>query len=72
MIGLPDYSLDKVRKILNTAARILHRVPKSDHITETLMVLPVHQRVTLKILIRMYEAYPETAPQYMLLDCSLC
>ena len=27
--------------------------------------LPVHQRVTLKILILTYQAYHETAPQYL-------
>ena len=37
--GLPEYSLDRLQKILNTAARILRRVPKFDHITETLMDL---------------------------------
>ena len=47
--GLPEYSLDRLQKILNTAARILRRVSKSDYITETLMDLQwlsVHQRVT--------------------------
>ena len=49
---LPEYSLDRLQKILNTAAGMLRRVPKFDHITETLMDLqwlPVHQRVTFKI-----------------------
>ena len=66
--GLPEYSLDILQKILNTAARILRRVPKFDHITETLMDLhwlPVHQRVTFKILILTYQAYHGTAPQYL-------
>ena len=39
LYGLPEYSLDRLQKILNTAARILRRVPKFDHITETLMDL---------------------------------
>ena len=66
LYGLPEYSLDRLQKILNTAARILRRVPKFDHITETLMDLhwlPVHQRVTFKILILTYQAYHGTAPQ---------
>ena len=53
---------------MNTAARIRCRVPKFDHISETLMTLqwlPVHQRVTLKILILTYQAYDEAAPQYL-------
>ena len=65
---MPEYSLDGLQKILNTATRILRRVPKFDHISETLRDLhwlPVHQRVTFKILILMYQAYHETAPQYL-------
>ena len=54
LYGLPEYSLDRLQKILNTAARILCRVPKS-----------VHQRVTFKILILTYQTYHGTAPQYL-------
>ena len=39
LYGLSEYSLDRLQKILNTAARKLRRVPKFDHITETLMDL---------------------------------
>ena len=68
LYGLPKYNLDRLQKILNTAARILRRVPKFPHIFETLMDphwLPVHQRVTFKILILTYQVYYETAPQYL-------
>ena len=68
LYGLPECSLDRLQKILNTAARMLRRVSKSDHITETLMDLhwlSVHERVTFKILILTYYAYHETAPQYL-------
>ena len=68
LYGVPECSLDGLQKILNTATRILRRVPKFDHISETLRDLhwlPVHQRVTFKILILMYQAYHETAPQYL-------
>ena len=68
LYGLPEYSLDRLQKIMNTAACILRKVPKFDHITETLMDLhwlPVHQRVTFKILILTYQAYHGTAPQYL-------
>ena len=30
LYGLSEYSLDRLQKILNTAARILRRVPKFD------------------------------------------
>ena len=65
---LPEYSLDRLLKILNTAGRILRRVRKFDDITETLMDLhwlPVHQPVTFKIFILTYQAYHGTAPQYL-------
>ena len=65
---MPEYSLDGLQKILNTAARILRRIPKFDHISETplgLHWLQVHQRVAFKILIPTYQAYHETAPQYL-------
>ena len=69
LYGLPEYSLHILQKILKTAARILCRVLKFDHISvklsETLHWLPVHQRVIFKILILMYQAYHETAPQYL-------
>ena len=69
LYGLLAYSLDRLQKILNTAARILRRVSKFDHISETLLDfhwLPVHQRVTFKILIVTYQAYHETAPHYLI------
>ena len=68
LYGLPKYSLDRLQKILNTAARILRRVLKIPPIIETLMDLhwfPVHQRVTFKILILTYQANYETAPKYV-------
>ena len=62
LYGLPEYSLDSLQNILLTASRILRRVPKFDHISETLMDLhwlPVHKRVTFKIPILTYQAYYE-------------
>ena len=68
LYSLPKYSLNGLQKILNTAARILRRVPKFNHISETLMDLhwlPVHQRVTFKMIILTYQAFYGTAPQYL-------
>ena len=61
--ALTDY-----KKIVNTAARILCRIPKFGHISETLMDLywlPVQQRVLFKVLILTYQAYHKTAPDYL-------
>ena len=53
---------------MNTAAHIVCKIPKFDHITKTLLDLhwlPIHQRILVKILIPTYQAYHKTAPQYL-------
>ena len=68
LYGLPDSSLFRLQKILNTAARILCRISKHDHISSTLRDLhwlPIRQRITFKILILTYQAYHHTAPLYL-------
>ena len=65
LYGLPDCSLSRLQRIMNTAARILCKFPKFDHITKTLLDLhwlPIHQRILFKILILTYQAYHKTAP----------
>ena len=39
LYGLPDCSLSRLQRILNTAARILCKIPKFDHISKTLLDL---------------------------------
>ena len=68
LYGLPDCSLSRLQRILNTAARILCKIPKFDHISKTLLDLhwlPIQQRILFKILILTYQAYHKTAPQYL-------
>ena len=68
LYGLPDCSLSRLQRILNTAARILCKIPKFDHITKTLLDLhwlPIQQRILFKILILTYQAYHKTTPQYL-------
>ena len=68
LYGLPDCSLSRLQRILNTAARILCKIPNFNHITKTLLDLhwlPIQQRILFKILILTYQAYHETAPQYL-------
>ena len=68
LYGLPDCSLSRLQRIMNTAARILCKIPKFDHITKTLLYLhwlPIYQRILFKIRILTYEAYHKTAPQYL-------
>ena len=60
-----------VKRIKRSTTTYRHRIQLSTQalaITETLMDLhwlPVHQRVTFKILILTYQAYHGTAPQYL-------
>ena len=68
LYGLPDQSLNRLQRIVNTAARILCRIPKFGHISGTLMDLhwlPVQQRVLFKVLILTYQTYHKTAPRYL-------
>ena len=54
--------------VLNTAARILKKIPKFSHITDILKDLhwlPIRQRITFKILLLTYQAYHNTSPDYL-------
>ena len=68
LYGMPDSTLFRLQKVLNTAARILKKVPKFSHITDILKDLhwlPIRQRITFKILLLTYQAYHNTAPDYL-------
>ena len=61
-------TLFRLQKVLNTAARILKKIPKFSHITDILKDLhwlPIRQRITFKILLLTYQAYHNTAPDYI-------
>ena len=68
LYGMPDSTLFRLQKVLNTAARILKKIPKFSHITDNLKDLhwlPIRQRITFKILLLTYQAYHNTAPEYL-------
>ena len=68
LYGLLDCRLSRLQRIMNTAARILCKIPKFYHITKTLLDLQwihIHQRILFKILILTYQAYHKTSPQYL-------
>ena len=68
LYGLSDNSLYRLRKIQNTAARNLARLPRFSHISATLFDLhwlPIRYRITFKICILTYQAYHRTAPSYL-------
>ena len=62
------FACNRLQRILNTAARILGRIPKYGHISETLMDLHrllVQLLVLIEVLILTYQAHHETAPEYV-------
>ena len=66
--GLPDRQINRLQRVLNTAARIVSLRPKFEHITPVLMDLhwlPVAQRIKFKVLLLAYQAYYGLAPSYL-------
>ena len=57
-----------LQKALNTTSRILKKNTKFSHITDSLKDrhwLLIRQRITFKILLLTYQAYHNTAPEYL-------
>ena len=73
--GITKQQLDRVQKLLNTAARLLLRIPKFDHISaairDTLHWLPVSHRVLFKICILVWNSITRTGPSYLQELCVL-
>ena len=58
LIGLPQYELQKLQKVFNTAARIVTRTCPDAHITPVLKPLhwlPIEARLQIKILITVFK-----------------
>ena len=68
LFGLPDRELMKIQRVQNTAARLLLRVSRREHITpalESLHWLPIHQRCVYKILLITFKALKGKAPAFI-------
>ena len=66
--GLPTFLIDRLRNVQNSAARIITRTKKYDHIKPVLKQLhwlPVNQRINYKILLLTYKALNGQAPSYI-------
>ena len=66
--GINEKLVHKLQLTQNAAARILTRTKKFDHITPVLSKLhwlPIHQRITFKILVLTWKALNGTAPEYL-------
>ncbi|XP_030853203.1 uncharacterized protein LOC115929122 [Strongylocentrotus purpuratus] len=68
LINLPSSHLTKLQHIQNTAARLLTRTRKYEHITpilRSLHWLPIPQRIQFKVLLLTYKARNGLAPVYI-------
>ncbi|KAK2897110.1 hypothetical protein Q8A73_013490 [Channa argus] len=68
LIGIPGRSLQKLQYVQNSAARILIRVRKHQHITpvlRTLHWLPIHLRIDYKVCLLTHQCIHGNAPQYL-------
>ena len=68
LYGLPDNTLQKLQRVLNTAARLVYQENKYCHITPLLQELhwlPVRMRVHFKILLLTFKAIYGLAPMYL-------
>ena len=69
LAGIPDYVLDKLQMVLHNAARLITRLDRKDHITDTLIELhwlPIAARIDYKILVLTYKALNDLGPSYLL------
>eukprot|EP00057_Strongylocentrotus_purpuratus_P008930 XP_011663404.1 PREDICTED: muscarinic acetylcholine receptor M3-like [Strongylocentrotus purpuratus] len=66
--GLPQSHIAPLQRIQNTAARLVTRTKKSEHITpiiQSLHWLPIQERIVFKILLLVYKAIHNQAPSYL-------
>jgi hypothetical protein len=68
LYGLPDYQIQRLQRVQNTAARILTRTKKHKHISpiiKNLHWLPVAKRIVFKILTLTYKCLHDLASAYL-------
>jgi hypothetical protein len=68
LYGVPQTLINKLQIVQNTAARIISRTSRYDHITPVLKELhwlPVQYRIQFKILTHTYKALNGKSPEYM-------
>ena len=68
LYGLPQNQIQKLQRLQNSAARLVTRTKKSEHITPVLINLhwlPVQQRIIFKFLLNTCKALKGLAPDYL-------
>lgn len=69
LYGVPEKTLARLQRVLNSAARVVTLVPRFDHITPVLIQLhwlPVRYRIQFKVLLLVFKAIKGLAPQYVI------
>jgi hypothetical protein len=68
LYGITAKSLNKLQQVQNSAARVLMKIKKRDHITPVLKHLhwlPVRQRIDFKLILLTWKCMHDEAPEYM-------
>ena len=68
LIHLPDYQLQRLQQLQNSAARLVTLTKGTTHISpiiQALHWLPVRQRIIFKVILLVYQALHCTAPSYI-------
>jgi hypothetical protein len=68
LAGIPQYQVQRIQRVLNAAARLIHHCPRFSQITPVLIVLhsiPVKYWVEFKIALLVYKALNNMAPIYI-------
>ena len=66
--GISSSDVQRLQRVQNRAAKLIHRRGKYEHVTPLLHQLhwlPVHQRIVFKILTTVYKCLHNSAPSYL-------
>ena len=67
-LGSPNYVIDRLQSVQNSAARLITGSKKNEHITPILYDLhwlPVHQRIKFKVLLILFKSKHHMCPSYI-------
>ena len=68
LFDLPLHDINRLQRVQNTAARLIARISRHEHITpvlKTLHWLPIHERTIYKLLLLTYKAVHGMSPVYI-------
>ena len=66
--GIPSYSIKKLQRVQNNAARIILGAPRWSHASQlfrTLHCLPVQQRIEYKVALLTFKVHSTSTPSYL-------